>query len=68
MGYQQYALVSMLNKDVYYIGIREAQRLEAWLETGTARTFRTTDFKSGARLTLQLASISSIVVTGGEDV
>ena len=61
MGYQgKRVLVVMTNSDVYYISTEAALKLEMKRE-GSAKTFRTTDVKSGSNLVLQIANISATV-------
>ena len=70
MGYdnQGFALVSMTNKDVYYVGRDVAKKLMALVETGEQPEFFTvTDVKSGATVAIATANISSVVTRGGRD-
>ena len=67
MGYQnQYALVSMTNKDVYYVTKQTAKELMALIERNEqVAFFETDDAKSGAYIAIALSNISSIVIPGG---
>lgn len=68
MGYQGngFALVSMTNKDVYYVTQDVAKQLMDLISSQVGRQpvafFETTDAKSGARIAIALSNISSIVV------
>lgn len=64
MGYEQrHALVSMTNKDVYYVTQQTAKELMALISANEqAAFFETTDAKSGARIAIALGNISSIVI------
>ena len=69
MGYQGngFALVSMTNKDVYYVRQSVAKELMALIETGDQpEFFVVTDAKSGATVAIATGNISSIVTKGGE--
>lgn len=58
-----YALVSMTNKDVYYIDETTAEFLMDLLgDRAPANFVRFTDAKSGAQVTLSVSHISSIVI------
>ncbi len=66
MGYNQIQrpLVSMTNKDVYYVTKPDAKKLMAIMaepEKNTS-TFETTDAKSGAEIAITIAEISSVVI------
>lgn len=64
MGYEQrHALVSMTNKDVYYLAADSAKELMALLETHDRPAFfETTDAKSGSKIAIAISNISSIVI------
>lgn len=65
MGYQDktYALISMTNKDVYYVSQAIAHEIMELLEKGTAPAFyMVVDTKSGAEVSIATANISSVVV------
>lgn len=59
-------LVVMANGDVYYSDSETVSQLRLAMSDGD-RVFSMTDRKSGARLTLQVAEISSIVEGAGYD-
>jgi len=68
MGYQGngFALVSMTNKDVYYVTQDIAKELMALIETGNQPEFYVvTDVKSGARVAIATGNISSVVTKQG---
>lgn len=68
MGYQGngFALVSMTNKDVYYVTQDIAKELMALIETGDQPEFYlVTDVKSGARVAIATGNISSVVTKQG---
>ena len=69
MGYQgTYALISMTNKDVYYISQKVAHELMDLLEKGEAPAFyMVVDSKSGNEISIATANISSVVVKGGQN-
>lgn len=70
MGYnnQGYALVSMTNKDVYYVEPKVAKELMALIEKGDQPEFYVvTDVKSGAEVAIATSNISSVVTKGGQD-
>lgn len=62
MGYNNSdsVLVVMTNKDVYYVTRMDAVNIEHNIDNGK-KMYRATDIKSGSKLWLQLANISSIV-------
>lgn len=64
MGYQnQRPLVSMTNKDVYYVTEATAKELMALIESGDAPAFfQTIDAKSGATIAIAINEISSVVI------
>lgn len=73
MGYQGngFALVSMTNKDVYYVSIEQGNNILKLLEHTDSRMFKTgflqtTDIKSGAKVSIALAHVSSVVVKEGQ--
>lgn len=68
MGYnQQFALVSMSNKDVYYVTQAAAKELMALVEKQEQPEFYVvTDVKSGAEVAIATSNISSVVVMGGQ--
>lgn len=65
MGYQQQRpLVSMTNKDVYYVTKQTAKKLMAIMaepEKNPA-SYETTDARSGAEIAITIAEISSVVI------
>lgn len=67
MGTQErYALVSMTNKDVYYVTRQTAKELMALIgEASTPAFFETVDAKSGATIAIALANVSSVVIPEG---
>lgn len=68
MGYnnQEYALVSMTNKDVYYVGQGVAKELMALIESREQpEFFMVRDVKSGATVAIATANISSVVMKEG---
>jgi len=62
MGQQKqgYYLVIMTNKDTYYISRDDASDLARFMAEGEP-VFQAADIKSGARLTLQVSQVSSLV-------
>lgn len=57
------ALVSMTNKDVYYVTQDTAKELMDLIATPDAPAFfETTDAKSGARIAIALGNVSSVVI------
>lgn len=53
-------LVIMRNKDVYYVGEQDAKTIESYMEAANEKyTFQ--DVKSGARITIRISEVSSIV-------
>ena len=70
MGTQQpassYALVSMTNKDTYYISVELGRQLLKELTTDDTENqkafIETRDVRSGAEIGISLSNISSIVV------
>lgn len=70
MGYQEnqrHALVSMTNKDVYYVTKPTAKTLMARMaKPGEGKaTYETVDAKSGAEIAITIANISSVVIPEG---
>jgi hypothetical protein len=65
MGYQQQRpLVSMTNKDVYYVTRQTAKKLMLIMaepEKNPA-SYETTDARSGAEIAITIAEISSVVI------
>lgn len=62
----RYALVSMTNKDVYYVSVEAANKLLMVLtDREGASFFRTFDAKSGAQIAIALDNISSVVMPKG---
>ena len=58
-------LVSMVNKDVYYLADEDADTLVRYIASGDKfRVFQTRDARSGATIYLVLSQISSIVNKG----
>lgn len=75
MGYQGkgFALVSMTNGDVYYVtsetGQKIQERLARNIELSYTGFIDITDVKSGAKVSLALQHVSSVIVKdGGRDV
>ena len=65
MGYQnQHPLVSMTNKDVYYLTRQAAKELKAIMRSPEKHDsiFETVDAKSGSEITITIAEISSVVI------
>ena len=62
MGQQKqgYILVAMANNDTYYISRDDASDLARFMAEGEL-VFQAVDIKSGARLTLQVPQVSSLV-------
>lgn len=59
------ALVSMTNKDVYYLTRQVAKELMILIAKPDAPAFfETTDAKSGARIAIAIKNVSSVVVGG----
>lgn len=71
MGYQKtqsYALVSMSNKDVYYISVEAAKELMAAARQGDPTVFiETIDVKNRTRVMLNPQLVSSVVVREASD-
>lgn len=69
MGYQEnqrHALVSMTNKDVYHVTQAIAKELMAIISEPTRPAFfETVDAKTGSRIAIATANISSIVIPEG---
>ena len=69
MGYQNqgYALVSMTNKDVYYVTLAVAKELMQLIEKREQpEFFVVTDVKSGAEVAIATSNISSVVIQEGK--
>lgn len=68
MGYQdnqRHALVSMTNKDVYYLTVDAVNALMALIATHGQQPqafFETVDAKSGAKIAIAISNVSSIVI------
>lgn len=65
MGYQnQSPLVSMTNKDVYYVTRSDAKKLMAIMAAPekNSASFETTDARSGSEIAITIAEISSVVI------
>lgn len=65
MGYSnQHPLVSMTNKDVYYVTRQTAKKLMAIMAEPEKHpsAYETTDAKSGAEIAITIAEISSVVI------
>lgn len=70
MGYSNegFALVSMTNKDVYYVAASVANELMALIEKGEQpEFFVVTDAKSGATVAIATGNISSVVTKEGSN-
>ena len=70
MGYQEkqrHALVSMTNKDVYYVSRSTAKVLMAIMGEPEKHpsSFETVDAKSGSEIAITIANISSVVIPDG---
>lgn len=68
MGYnnQGFALVSMTNKDVYYVSLADGKKILLLLNHPPDNNFfETTDIKSRATISIAIAHISSVVVKEG---
>lgn len=65
MGYNnQHPLVSMTNKDVYYVARSDAKMLMTIIAEPEKHpaSYETTDAKSGAEIAITIAEISSVVI------
>lgn len=65
MGYQnQRPLVSMTNKDVYYVTRSDAKKLMAIMAEPEKHpaSYETTDARSGSEIAITIAEISSVVI------
>lgn len=59
----KYALVSMTNKDTYYVTIEAGKHILSLLSPIPSITFyETTDVKSGATVSIAIQHVSSVVV------
>jgi hypothetical protein len=67
MGQNQHPLVSMTNKDVYYVTRQTAKELMAIIREPEkySDSYETTDAKSGSEISLKVANISSVVIPEG---
>lgn len=66
MGYQGFALVSMTNKDVYYVSITDGKLiLKRLARPNEEAFFETVDVKSGATISIAIQHVSSVVVKEG---
>ncbi len=60
---ERLALVSMTNKDVYYLTKAAAKKLMAIIaEPNPAAFFETVDAKSGAQIAIATKNVSSVVI------
>lgn len=60
---QRLALVSMTNKDVYYLTEQAAKELMALIATATAPAFfETVDARSASRIAIAIKNVSSVVI------
>lgn len=67
MGDKGFALVSMTNKDTYYVSIEHGNEILKLLENPNERAYKggffsTTDVKSGAVVSIAIRHVSSVVV------
>lgn len=65
MGYgQQHALVSMTNKDVYYVTQQTAKELMTLMATPDKHpaSFETIDSKSNSEIAITIVNVSSVVI------
>lgn len=63
---QGFALVSMTNKDVYYVSNSDGSKILALLQRPTNQGFfQTIDVKSGATVSIAIHHVSSVVVKEG---
>jgi hypothetical protein len=66
MGYKEFALVSMTNKDVYYVETSVAKELMDLIEGGDKpEFFFVRDVKSRATVAIAVNNISSVVTSPG---
>lgn len=67
MGTQErYALVSMTNKDVYYLTRQTAKELMAIMsQEPRPASFEAVDAKSGSQIAITIANVSSVVIPEG---
>lgn len=68
MGHQGngFALVSMTNKDVYYVSLNDGREILSRLTRPTeSGFFETVDVKSGATISIATQHVSSVVVKEG---
>lgn len=63
-----YALVSMTNKDVYYVSITDGQEILKKLQRQSqSGFFETVDVKSRATVSIAIQHVSSVVVKEARD-
>ncbi len=65
MGYEnRHALVSMTNKDVYFVDRQTAKELMSRMAepNSWAASYEATDAKSGAEISITIANVSSVVI------
>lgn len=66
---QQFALVSMTNKDVYHVSIEDGKailkRIGRPIQPMESGFFETVDIKSGAIISIAIQHVSSVVVREG---
>ena len=63
---QGFALVSMTNKDVYYVSIEVGKQIKQQLrKPGELFFIETVDVKSGAEVSIAVQHVSSVVVKEG---
>ena len=70
MGYQGkgFALVSMTNKDVYYVSVADGNEiLKRLRHPNDAGFFETTDIKQHTTVSIAIQHVSSVVVKEGND-
>ncbi len=67
MGVRGFALVSMTNKDVYYVSVQNGEEILRLLSRpDNTGFFQTTDIKSGATISIAISHVSSVVVKRGQ--
>lgn len=69
-GRLSYALISMTNKDVYYVSTQTANDIFLKIKSGeidTEKFVETIDIKSNNRVAIAIDKISSVVVKGGKN-
>lgn len=71
MGNKGDALVIMTNKDTYHVSLEDAKNITAAMiqPEKFSSAFETTDAKTGAEITVTIASVSSVVIPakGGQN-